>query len=91
LCPTIKESEMSGKKKKGGKSKKMGKPKITKGSKPKIKDLNLTLRKAAGPDDPIGACQFTDNTGQIQCVDNITKSECAKLKNSIFLVGETCD
>jgi hypothetical protein len=74
-------------------------PKTTRGPKPKAKPhirttregLTLALsRAAAGPDDPIGACQFTNSAGQLDCVDNITKSQCSKLKNSNFLVGETC-
>lgn len=70
------------------------KSETTRKVKPKqdLKEPIPTVGKAAAaPDDPIGACQFTDNSGQISCIDNITKSECAKLKNSIFLVGETCD
>jgi hypothetical protein len=59
--------------------------------KAKLRDLSLTVRRvAAAPDDPIGACQFTNSAGQLDCVDNITKSQCSKLKNSVFLVGETC-
>jgi hypothetical protein len=57
----------------------------------KLKDLSLTARRVtAAADDPIGACQFTNSSGQLSCVDNITKSQCAKLKNSVFLVGESC-
>jgi hypothetical protein len=85
------------KKKKNAKPK--AKPKTRRKPKPKakpltrttFKGLSLTLsRAAAGPDDPIGACQFTNSAGQLDCVDNITKSQCSKLKNFNFLVGETC-
>jgi hypothetical protein len=97
---------MSAKKKTSRKKKKSHKPKTIRKPKsksrpiskrkpkpqPTLKDGALTAREAAAaPDDPIGACQFTDNTGQITCVDNITKTECAKLRNSVFLVGETCE
>jgi hypothetical protein len=60
--------------------------------KPTLKEVSLTAPKAAAaPDDPIGACQYYDNSGQLICIDNITKSECAKYRNSVFLVGETCE
>jgi hypothetical protein len=77
------------------KAKTKQKPKLkakgTAKGKGKLEDLSLTARRVtAALDDPIGACQFTNSSGQLSCVDNITKSECAKLKNSIFLVGESC-
>ena len=57
----------------------------------KLKELSLTARRTtAALEDPIGACQYTNSSGQLSCVDNITKSECSKLKNSIFLAGESC-
>jgi hypothetical protein len=58
----------------------------------KSKEGSLRARGAlVASDDPIGACQYYDNSGQFQCVDNITKSECAKFKNSVFFVGEKCE
>ena len=93
---------MNGKKKTSGKNKKSRKPKTTRKAKAKPKarpkakvkprDVSFAVGEvAAAPDDPIGACQYYDNSGQLNCIDNITKSECAKYKNSIFLVGETCE
>lgn len=41
-------------------------------------------------DDPIGACQFTNASGQIVCLDNMRKSECDQIANSIFIEGGRC-
>jgi hypothetical protein len=44
-----------------------------------------------GDDDPVGACQFTNASGQLVCIDNMKKSECAQILNSIFIEGGSCD
>ena len=62
----------------------MGKDK--KPSKPKVQN-----DAENGDDDPIGACQFTNSSGQIVCIDNMKKSECDQIANSTFLEGESCE
>lgn len=42
-------------------------------------------------DDPIGACQFTNASGQPVCLDDVKKSECAQIPNSIFIEGGSCE
>jgi len=42
-------------------------------------------------DDPIGACQFTNASGQPVCLDNVRKSECDQIPNSIFIEGGSCE
>ena len=44
-----------------------------------------------GSDDPIGACRFTNASGQSVCLDNVTKSECDQILNSIFIEGGACE
>lgn len=44
-----------------------------------------------GDDDPVGACQFTNAAGQIICIDNMKKSECDQIVNSIFIEGGSCE
>jgi len=46
---------------------------------------------AANDDDPIGACQFTSGSGQLVCLDNVRKSQCDQIANSIFIEGGTCE
>jgi hypothetical protein len=38
-------------------------------------------------DDPIGSCQYTNASGQPVCLDNVRKSECDQILNSIFIEG----
>jgi len=45
----------------------------------------------ADDDDPIGACQFTNASGQPVCLDNVRKSECDRFANSVFIEGGSCD
>jgi hypothetical protein len=42
-------------------------------------------------DDPIGSCQFTNASGQPVCLDNVRKSECDRIANSIFVEGGSCE
>jgi hypothetical protein len=42
-------------------------------------------------DDPVGCCMFTNASGQRVCLDNVKKSECDQIQNSIFIEGGTCD
>lgn len=46
---------------------------------------------AKDDDDPVGACQFTNASGQFICIDNMKKSECDQIANSIFIEGGTCN
>jgi hypothetical protein len=59
----------------------------------KPKDQQETARTAAKADDedPVGSCQFTNNSGQIVCIDNMKKSECDQIENSIFIEDATCN
>jgi hypothetical protein len=41
--------------------------------------------------DPIGACQYTNALGQPVCLDNVKKSECDQILNSIFIEGGSCE
>ncbi len=46
---------------------------------------------AANDDDPIGACQFTNSSGQLVCLDNVRKSQCDQIPNAIFVEGGSCE
>jgi hypothetical protein len=45
----------------------------------------------ANDDDPIGACQFTNASGQPVCLDSVRKSECDRIMNSVFIEGGSCE
>jgi hypothetical protein len=48
-------------------------------------------KATAADDDPIGACQFTNASGQPVCLDNVRKSECDRFANSVFIEGGSCE
>jgi hypothetical protein len=81
-------------KKKASKATKKNRKRKTRQTKPqpKLKQVSLTLgeTRAATAADPLGACQYTDDSGQIVCIDKVTKTQCSKFKTSIFLAGESC-
>ena len=52
---------------------------------------NTPAEVTANADDPIGACQFTNASGQPVCLDNVRKSECDRIPNSIFIEGGSCE
>jgi hypothetical protein len=54
------------------------------------RDDDAATKKKASDDDPIGACQFTNAAGQLVCLDNMKKSECDQIQNSIFIEGGSC-
>lgn len=45
----------------------------------------------ASDGDPIGCCQYTNASGQPVCLDNVRKSECDQILNSIFIEGGSCE
>jgi hypothetical protein len=47
-------------------------------------------KQKAADDDPIGSCQFTNASGQLVCLDNVKKSECDQIQNSVFIEGGSC-
>ena len=80
-------------KKKASKTTKKNRKRKTRQTKPqqKLKQVSLTLSEtAATAADPLGACQYTDTSGQIVCIDKVTKTQCSKYNNSNFLAGESC-
>jgi len=52
---------------------------------------NTPAEATTNADDPIGACQFTNASGQPVCLDNVRKSECDRIPNSIFIEGGSCE
>lgn len=54
----------------------------------------LAARPAAAepppPGDPIGSCRFVNSAGQLDCIDGVTKTECSKRANSVFIPGGSC-
>ena len=50
-----------------------------------------TPAEVTADDDPIGACQFTNASGQPVCLDNVRKSECDRIVNSVFIEGGSCE
>lgn len=42
-------------------------------------------------EDPIGCCKYVNASGQLVCQDNMKKSECDQIPNSIFIEGGSCD
>lgn len=46
---------------------------------------------SANNEDPIGACQFTNASGQLVCIDNMKKTECDQIQNSVFIEGGSCE
>ena len=45
---------------------------------------------AAADPNPTGRCTWTNSAGQIQCRDGLTKTQCAKIPNSVFTPGGVC-
>jgi hypothetical protein len=53
-----------------------------------------TARAAAAepppPGDPIGCCRFVNSAGQPDCIDGVTRTECSKHTNFVFIPGGSC-
>jgi hypothetical protein len=66
--------------------------------KPKEESLDPATRKAAKKaaaaeaitSQPTGCCRFINGAGVNDCIDGLTKAECAKIPNSTFFEDETC-
>jgi hypothetical protein len=64
---------------------------MSKNKKGETNKANAPSEVNANDDDPIGACQFTNASGQPVCLDNVRKSECDRIANSIFIEGGSCE
>jgi hypothetical protein len=51
---------------------------------------NQTQDAAADDPNAKGCCQYFDQAGQQHCIDNVTKAQCAKFPNSMFIPGGSC-
>lgn len=59
-------------------------------SKKNAADPSTVPAKDASDDDPTGCCMYTNASGQRVCEDDVKKSECDQIPNSIFIEGGTC-